>query len=607
MIAANKEIYLEEIWKDIDCRLEGTDDKLFLYCGKPLASSYYDERFENIIFRLMALFPMDGLITLTGTLTQYCGPEYFTDYISRFSDVPKVSLSLELEGSDSVVLDNYGASIKAAEHAVVDHGYTKVGYIAGPVTNDEASNRRDAVIDVLAEHGITIPSEWFYQGDFSKYHGYRGADRILSSGDNRPEIILCANDETAIGVMEFAEEKGIAIPEELAVIGFDDIGLAELQDVPLTTVRQPFSEKMSMAYDLIIGDDEPKTYAISGELVKRVSCGCGKKVGTADEEYGQKRQYMKKYHETQDGFSLMTHLSTSFSSITRLDELQLRLHKFFGVHAMSEFYVTLYTDFKRPVGKPEEFIYPDVMNFFFGYNQGKIYQPEDFSLEQILPVHVMESSPAHTYLVYPLVFKNISYGYLVCDSATANSMAFVVLKDMMINTLHRIDMHQQVEAYSRHMETLSLKDPLTELFNRRGFSKLTESSYVHLIRDGRRPAVIYCDLVGLKRINDRFGHEAGDTIICRAAEILRGFFEEDAVIARVGGDEYLIFIEDMKDYQVDTIEEKLISYVETSNRGFNKPYELIISTGLCRFDPMKPKGLDDLVREADDRLYEKRK
>jgi diguanylate cyclase (GGDEF)-like protein len=302
----------------------------------------------------------------------------------------------------------------------------------------------------------------------------------------------------------------------------------------------------------------------------------------------------------------MVWVQSSFSSITSTEELRLRLISFFTKQFFSEFYVCLF-DEKQIVEDPNEFLFPDKMNLFFGYNRGEIYSDMYFEVKDLLPQYVKRKTSSKTFLIFPIVFNDISYGYIMCDVETAENMSFVAIKDMLNNTLFQIDSFNQIQAYSKQMENLSLTDSLTGLKNRRGFEANTEDKFNELVKKGKRPGVLYCDVDRLKYINDTFGHAEGDFIIKQTAKVLNRFFFHDEVIARIGGDEFIVFIDDVDNLTMQQILDDIEEFTSEINKKINKPYEYKLSFGISSYSSQSKDILGKIIKEADQKLYQRRK
>ena len=149
---------------------------------------------------------------------------------------------------------------------------------------------------------------------------------------------------------------------------------------------------------------------------------------------------------------------------------------------------------------------------------------------------------------------------------------------------------------------LSLTDELTGLYNRRRFFILTEQCLKVAVRKRKRWMLLYIDMDDLKWINDHCGHSEGDQALIGLGSILRKTFRESDVIARIGGDEFVVLLE-----STDENDEMLITRLDENIRDYNakvsQDYVLSISVGAARFDPEYPVSIDKLLSKADTLMY----
>jgi len=165
-----------------------------------------------------------------------------------------------------------------------------------------------------------------------------------------------------------------------------------------------------------------------------------------------------------------------------------------------------------------------------------------------------------------------------------------------------------VEALVRPVEqNLSFVDELTGLFNRRGFLGHARPQLDLAARLHRPMLLIFVDLDGLKPINDRLGHAAGDQALIDTAAVLRSTFRERDIIARLGGDEFVVLVTDASVVNPDGLLARLDQRVRTMNERPNRPFVLAFSTGVSRFDPGTPETLEELLSQADRRMYREKR
>ena len=151
---------------------------------------------------------------------------------------------------------------------------------------------------------------------------------------------------------------------------------------------------------------------------------------------------------------------------------------------------------------------------------------------------------------------------------------------------------------------LATTDDLTGLHNRRGFFLLAEQLWRLAARKKFDLSLLYVDLDGLKGINDTFGHAAGDEAIRRTAEILRSVCRDTDVVARLGGDEFVILMVEAGEVGVELLRGRLVHALATYNAWPKHRYKLAISLGVSRFAAGEVRSLDDMLTEADRRMYE---
>jgi len=168
-------------------------------------------------------------------------------------EVPVVFLNRHIEDArfDRVVCDNRAGGRRAAEH-LVELGHTRIAQIAGPPQTSTARERDDGFRSALVELGHPLAEELSLAGPYEHETGLRGCRQLLAA-DDPPTAVFCGNDVIALGAWDAAISGGLRIPEELSVIGFDDIEMTAWDSIGLTTVRQPLAEMARVSAELLVG------------------------------------------------------------------------------------------------------------------------------------------------------------------------------------------------------------------------------------------------------------------------------------------------------------------------------------------------------------------
>ncbi|GAB3453916.1 LacI family DNA-binding transcriptional regulator [Massilia terrae] len=141
--------------------------------------------------------------------------------------------------------DNVNGAHDAVRH-LVDLGHRRIGFVRGNAYTGQSDLRERGYMSALSDAGIELDPALVYQGDFSQQSGFDGARELLAL-DAPPTAIFAANDGMALGVLNAIREKNLRIPEDISVIGFDDIPTAAMTQPPLTTLRHPFGEMAQAA------------------------------------------------------------------------------------------------------------------------------------------------------------------------------------------------------------------------------------------------------------------------------------------------------------------------------------------------------------------------
>ncbi|MCR4401595.1 MAG: LacI family transcriptional regulator [Firmicutes bacterium] len=197
--------------------------------------------------------------------------------------------------ADSVVVDNVLGGFQAATH-LVRLGHQRVAYLAGPSHVSASADRYEGYCQALRRAGVELDPQLVVEGDFKQEGGYRAMSTLL---DRAPGVtaVFAANDYMAMGALEAIYERGFRVPEDIAVVGFDDIPFARLHLVQLTTVAQPKYDIGAIAARMLferiegkVGDEQqPRRVVLPPRLVVRRTCGEYHRREGAGETGGQSR------------------------------------------------------------------------------------------------------------------------------------------------------------------------------------------------------------------------------------------------------------------------------------------------------------------------------
>jgi DNA-binding LacI/PurR family transcriptional regulator len=175
----------------------------------------------------------------------------------------------------SVMIENMLSSVNATQY-LIELGHRRIAYLGDRNGRNSDTERFAGYRHALDSAELSFIPELVVHGDGTPEGGMEAAMRLLTSG-HPPTAIFCYDDMTALGAMRQIRARGLAIPEDISVIGFDDLPIARYTEPPLTTVRQPMAQMGAMAMtvmlDLLTGSKSSHNIKVPGELVVRASVG----------------------------------------------------------------------------------------------------------------------------------------------------------------------------------------------------------------------------------------------------------------------------------------------------------------------------------------------
>lgn len=239
-----------------------------------IVSSSHDDAFEAAAAIRSMRGRVDGLIVLSPHLDS----ANLASNLAGRLPVLLMNGGANDEGRPSIVVDNVGGAVAAVEHLLA-HGRRRIAHIGGPSGNLEARERQAGYVQAMTAAGH---EPQVFAGDFTQASGHVATTALLSEGV-RPDAIFAANDMMAVGVLLALQEAGVRCPEDIAVVGFDDVPIAALVRPALTTMRIEIAETGRRAMDrlvaLIAASNDPEAAldaaceTIRPQLVVRHSCG----------------------------------------------------------------------------------------------------------------------------------------------------------------------------------------------------------------------------------------------------------------------------------------------------------------------------------------------
>lgn len=253
--------YFLEIIQGISETIYMNKKDMILYAGDDANSRYLPSIVQNHTY--------EGAILVNG-------PIYDEQYLRAAveADFPIVMCCFKegYKGIGSILINNGGAGRLVAEH-FLKRKFKKIAIVGTPPY--DSIRRKEVFIETLAEKRISVPDEWDLPCELAEDPAYRTVDRFLRSHQDYPEAIFCMNDDSAIGTIEAIKDFGLRVPEDISVIGCDDINRSKFHSPAASTVATPKMEVGMLAVNMLmreIAGMSSEEIVLNGKLILRESC-----------------------------------------------------------------------------------------------------------------------------------------------------------------------------------------------------------------------------------------------------------------------------------------------------------------------------------------------
>lgn len=530
---------------------------------------------------------------------------------------PIVTIGFKLNGYPSALMDAYSGMKKLVEHIVEDHKMRRIHFVKGIEGNADAEARYRAYLDVLTKHQIPIVPERVSQGDFYITGAIVAAKEILKSTLPFPEAIICANDTMAITICDILMDRGIRVPEDVLIAGYDCSVEGQVHNPKITSVRTCCKELGQNAFrillDILEGEDVPQETYLADELVLNESCGCKGNSLIDEQEYrlgsvGKENDRRKLLHQ-------MIMLEKHIIEGNSFEEWRNCLKEFIGAINPPEFYICVNEDFvedifelgmmeQEDMSVEEKMAYSSDINVILAYQNGMFKNHPSFESKLAFDDLFHDTEGGKLYIFSPLHYLERNFGYFVfVDSSFAvGNQLYVSWLINMGNAIENIRKQSMLRNAMKRLDDMYIRDSLTGVYNRFGMERYFMELKKKCLLTNSSMQISFVDVDGLKKINDKCGHEEGDLIIKTAAKILQKKAGKSYVI-RYGGDEFVIMGIAKSEKDVEAYWENVDAEIEKYNTHHKKQADLSISYGYDVFKIDVNTFLEDCIRVTDQKMY----
>ena len=570
--------------------------------------SAYDKG-EQSIYSLLDEVEFDGCI-IDSNLGRDKLFKHIIDKL-KAKKIPFVANNFGAVGVPSVVMDGYVATCEVIKHLINEHNCKKINLVC---TLDNDSVIEDAVRgykDTLKEYSITVEERRISYRAVSLSIGRELWNDFAKVDTRDADAIVCMHDVHSIGLCLELEEKGYMIPEDIILCSLirstnsvafrPDISGVDRMDGSIA------ERSFELLIDVMNGKEVPLINYFRGKTYFGGSCGCS---NSQDEMIAKKyQQLVISKVEAGNQIRRMMQYNDNLDEVSSVEEFAENLQKMFNGLNCSQYFLCLNKGAIDYIATDKPYAYPDNGKFFddnmcavSGYTErtGKINNVT-FPVGQLLPIEVQEGD---LILIYPMHHIEQVYGYLVfvneylpvdiynyriCHESIASSM----------DNLHR----QMVLRKSVDMlERLHMQDALTGLHNRYAWDRFS-NDYI----SNEAYCVVYMDMDGLKKVNDRYGHLAGNTALQIVANSIRNSVRENDLVTRCGGDEFQVLSTNVDAEFWDNLQQVINGEIDRQIAEKSLPYTFGVSYGYCICNKEHPLSFEECCDRADALMYENKK
>lgn len=556
---------------------------------------------ESVIFDLPDLKAFDGVIALCYTMVSSKALDHIHRLLRELGDVPLVTIDTSTDTSVEVTFDDEPSIHTLMEHLVLEHGKHRFSILTGPKGNKVAMERCQFTVDILEKHHCQI--EHIIEGFWTRDSGRAAASLLLADPKGLPEVVVCGNDDMAFGVMEAFDKAGVHVPEDVQIVGFD--ALHEAIGRGLTTISRPArdagKESVNILVDWINGiKPENHLLVLPTKVFLGATCGCPENHEAAQEYM---RTFSNSFRHVERNLARASAFSSSLAGVSGQEEAGQVISNFAAGWNVEEMHVCVPPDFLSPEGEAGSFATTERILLLSSYSRGEVAPQTVFDTRELLPILYEEHDQPMTLVFSPLYYLEKNFGYAVFDLKHATGFELYSVLTLLGGALMSLNLKCTVRAYATALEDMSIHDPLTGLYNRRGYNQLAPVMFQEAQRDGKCFAVISCDMDGMKFINDEYGHMAGDTAIRRMGTALRVLEDDNMTCVHISGDEFIAvgFVQNHE--HAVQLGENVHMAIDEMNHRDRWICDIGASVGTFAAIPRTDEALDDFLIRADGAMY----
>lgn len=585
--------------------IKNSEEEIALYQYNCHGNWSLDEKHnygEYNIYTLPDLSEFDGIILDCTNIRVSSYLERLVAMI-RKAGKPTVSISQYIEGFYYTGIDNKKPIAELIEHLYQVHGCRRFVFAGGPKDNYENELRTASYLETLEKLGLSAADNPVWYGDYDFSTGLRYFDEYIKGFHGQdivfPDVFVCTNDNIAAGICHQAQQYGYEIPKDFKVTGFDNLDKAAYFDPQITTVahmRENIGNKtMEILADVWAGKEVPQIHFMPSVCYYSESCGCPNS-GLLDYRKYAKDQVIAEIDKLNREETLIK-LESDIIKCANYDEVFEQIGEYFATLDCDGF--AFVVDKRMYEGVDESCFGKDGYDFD---NLIVAYMAEGNKRIPIRDVseffrYCDERGAKTAYIFTPIHFRErvIGFSMLVNTRFLYDNPYLYDLHSTITKTLENLYKKLLLEVANKKLMDIYNRDQLTGLYNRIAYTEMIEPEYQKHCDHGRKCVVNFVDADHFKQINDTYGHEKGDIILKRIANVLRDKCPQEGYVYRYGGDEFIAFFPVDEDEQIEKFRTEVIRELEKDDTS--------VSIGYAITDPLSDKSFDAYMKLADAEMY----
>ncbi|HWT76254.1 MAG TPA: GGDEF domain-containing protein [Mobilitalea sp.] len=567
---------------------------------------------EAFITELPSYEELEGIIITPDIMILPNLLEQYKRNIKSRCHCPVVSIRTETDEFYNVLVDDYTVLDDIITHFIEQHSFTRINFLAGPKGIPASDRRLASYRKILTEHHIPVEEERIYYGDLWRNAGNVAVDQWLNSDLERPQAIVCANDYMAITVCRALAERGIKVPDQIAVSGCDDVEDAAEFSPSLTTARMPGfemgCEAVAKIHKLNQGIEQPHNTFIQTLSIYRSSCGC--KRHWYHESNDRRRNHILARENLLGELSRNSYMSTDLTGLTRLEDVIDKLWAYiYDNQNLTHFCMCLMRDWDNFHQQEDEEHWNDFNDLLMeaGIKNWNRYTKVKCSKKELIPLEFAEEGPV-VYFFTLLHHQAHCFGYvgISFNKVQTYMKTFQAWLITLSNVLENVRIHGELNRLIFKLEDMSIRDELTDLYNRRVLETLGKKYLKHCVEEQTKLMIFTADMDKLKYINDKFGHAHGDIALKVVANSLVSAADDDEICIRLGGDEFMAMGIDYDDAKMGKFVNRFVEELNKFNFLNEYDFSVYVSYGYQLILPDEHTTIERCLVAADTQMYQQK-